>query len=61
MQKILNICTIIFDKSVGELISKEQDFTFKFENEEEAKTTFELANLLFNEIIMQDKIRRNKE
>ena len=62
-KKILNICTIIFDKSVGELISKEQDscIIFEFENEEEAKTTFELANLLFDEIIMQDKIRRNRE
>ena len=57
-KKILNICSIILDKSVSELISKEQDscITFEFENEEEIKTTFELANLLFNEIIMQDKI-----
>ena len=57
-KKILNICAIILDKSVSELISKEQDscITFEFENEEETKTTFELANLLFNEIIMQDKI-----
>lgn len=57
-KKILNICAIILDKSVSELISKEQDFciTFEFENEEEIKATFELANLLFDEIIMQDKI-----
>lgn len=56
-KKILNICAIILDKSVSELISKEQDscITIKFKNEE-TKTTFELANLLFDEIIMQDKI-----
>ena len=57
-KKILNICALILDKSVSELISKEQDscITFEFDNEEEIKATFELANLLFNEIIMQDKI-----
>ena len=57
-KKILNICAIILDKSVSELISKEQDscITFEFENEEEIKATFELANLLFDEIIMQDKM-----
>lgn len=57
-KKILNICAIILDKSVSELISQEQDsyVTVKFKTEEKTKTTFELANLLFDEIIMQDKI-----
>ena len=56
-KKILNICAIILDKSVSELISQEQDscITVKFKTEE-AKATFELANLLFDEIIIQDKI-----
>lgn len=57
-KRILRNASIILNKSIYELVSKEQDFciTFEFENEEETKTTFELANLLFDEIIMQDKI-----
>lgn len=56
-KRILRNVSIILNKSIDELISKEQDscITVKFKTEE-AKATFELANLLFDEIIMQDKI-----
>lgn len=56
-KRILRNASIILNKSIYELVSKEQDscITIKFKNEE-TKTTFELANLLFDEIIMQDKI-----
>lgn len=56
-KRILRNASIILNKSIYELVSKEQDscITVKFKTEE-AKATFELANLLFDEIIMQDKI-----
>lgn len=56
-KRILRNASIILNKSIYELVSKEQDscITIKFKTEE-TKTTFELANLLFDEIIMQDKI-----
>lgn len=55
-KRILEICAIILDKSVSELISKEEDFNIEFENGMEIKETFKIAELLFDEIIMQDKI-----
>lgn len=58
-KKILNICAIILDKSVSELISQEEDSPIAFrsgEINEDTKETCEIANYLFNEIIMQDKI-----
>lgn len=58
-KKVLNICAIILDKSVSELISQEEDSAIAFrsgETNENTKETCELANSLFNEIIMQEKI-----
>lgn len=55
-KRILEICAIILDKSVGELISKEEDFNNEFKNEIEIRETLKLAELLFDEIIMQDKL-----
>ena len=54
-KKILNICSTILGKSVNELISQEEDF-LNIQNIKDIKDTYEIANCLFNEIIIQDKI-----
>lgn len=49
------ISKLVKDKFKQSNLSKEE-FNVEFENEIEAKETFELAGLIFDEIIMQDKI-----
>ncbi|MFQ9545342.1 MAG: hypothetical protein ACLR02_10020 [Clostridium sp.] len=49
------ISKLVKDKFKQSNLSKEE-FNIEFENEIEAKETFELARLIFDEIIMQDKI-----
>lgn len=49
------ISKLVKDKLGKNNLSKEE-FNIEFENEIEAKETFELARLIFDEIIMQDKI-----
>ena len=58
-KEILEVCSKILDKSIFELISNDEDKGFAFRSEEISENTIktvDIANLLFNEIIMQDKI-----
>ena len=50
------ISKLVKDKFRKSNLSKEEDFNIELENEIEAKETFRIAKLLFDEIIMQDKL-----
>lgn len=58
-KKILNSAAVILDTDIRELLSEEVDAAPAFRSKdikEETIKTVDIANLLFNEIIMQKKI-----